>query len=161
MKNQEQKIQSYITEEMKCFPIPPKYRDRVVFEDTFGAERTGGSHEGCDLMDVDNIPGDIPIVSATDGEITNMGWLFLGGYRIGVTSKSGTYYYYAHFTSYAKGLQVGDKVCAGQLLGFMGDTGQGEEGTRGKFPVHLHFGIYRYDDGEKAINSYPYLVLLK
>ena len=48
---------------------------------------------------------------------------------------------------------------AGQLLGFMGDTGYGtEEGTKGKFPVHLHMGIYLYENGEEiSINPYPAL----
>ena len=71
-----------------------------------------------------------------------MGWLTLGGYRIGIRSENGVYYYYAHLSSYSDDLKTGDYVTAGQMLGFMGDTGYGEEGTTGKFPVHLHVGIY-------------------
>lgn len=36
----------------------------------------------------------------------------------------------------------GDQVRAGDLLGYMGDSGYGPEGTTGQFPVHLHVGIY-------------------
>ena len=47
---------------------------------------------------------------------------------------------------------------AEQLLGFMGDTGYGEAGTKGMFPVHLHLGIYIYPDGtEMSINPYAIL----
>ena len=38
---------------------------------------------------------------------------------------------------------------AGDFLGFMGDSGYGQEGTKGKFPVHLHIGIYLYDEGKE------------
>lgn len=152
-----------IREDIKYFPIPIKYQNEVTFEDSFGAYRSNGEHEGCDIMDIKNVPGRIPVISATSGTITNIGWLYLGGYRIGITSDNGIYYYYAHLASYAAGLKAGDEVRAGQLIGFMGNTGEGEEGTMGKFPVHLHFGIYVNISGDKeqAVNSYPYLYNLK
>ena len=47
---------------------------------------------------------------------------------------------------------------AGELLGYMGDSGYGKEGTVGKFPVHLHFGIYfMMGDKEISVNPYPIL----
>lgn len=151
--------QTFIREDIQCFPIPLAYRNEVTYEDSYGAARENGGHEGCDIMDELNKEGRIPIVSATDGEITNLGWLYLGGYRVGITSKHGVYYYYAHLNSYAAGLSVGKNVYAGELLGFMGSTGEGEEGTSGRFPVHLHFGIYieNEDGNDEAVNSYPYL----
>lgn len=153
------KIDKMIVEDMKYFPIPLKYQSEVTFDDTFGAYRNNGGHEGCDIMDVSNSEGRIPVISSTDGVITNIGWLYLGGYRIGITADSGIYYYYAHMSSYASGLKAGDMITAGQLIGFMGSTGEGNEGTSGRFPVHLHFGIYTAikDGNEKAVNSYPYL----
>ena len=50
----------------------------------------------------------------------------------------------------------GDAVQAGELLGYMGDSGYGPEGTTGEFPVHLHLGIYLPlgADQEKAVNPY-------
>lgn len=147
-----------ICEELKYFPVAKQYVDEIIYEDTYGADRQNGSHEGCDLMDIKNEAGRIPIVSATDGSITNLGWLYLGGYRIGITSESGIYYYYAHLDSYAENMFVGRKIKAGELLGFMGNTGEGEEGTKGQFDVHLHFGIYINGNGsEKTVNPYPYL----
>ncbi len=70
--------------------------------------------------------------SVSDGTVEQMGWLELGGYRVGIRSPGGLYFYYAHLDSYAAGLQKGDTVKAGTLLGYMGDTGYGQEGTRGK-----------------------------
>lgn len=150
----------FIREELRCFPIPIAYQDRLYFEDSYGAGRVNGAHEGCDIMDRENKPGNIPIISATDGVVTNVGWLYLGGYRVGITSANGIYYYYAHLDSYAAGLNTGKQIKAGELLGFMGNTGEGEEGTRGKFNTHLHFGIYGKDEegNEKSVNPYPFLL---
>ena len=100
--------------------------------------------------------GYFPIVSMTDGTIEQVGWLEKGGWRIGIRSISGNYYYYAHFHSYINDWKRGDPVKAGDVLGYMGDTGYGPEGTTGQFPVHLHLGIYlpTMESGEQAINPY-------
>lgn len=110
-------------------------------------------------MTTENERGIYPIVSMTDGVIEALGWLRLGGYRIGIRSSSGIYYYYAHMESYAEDLTEGSNIKAGQFLGFVGDTGYGAEGTIGQFAVHLHVGIYVQDaNGEDvAVNAYPYL----
>ncbi len=148
-----------ITEDIRCFPIQLYYRKEIRFQDDYGAYRESGGHEGCDILYVSDKPGVVPVVSATDGSITNLGWLYLGGYRIGITSNNNIYYYYAHFDSLSPNLYVGQAVQAGEFLGFMGNTGEGEEGTKGNFPVHLHFGIYvKAENGnEKTVNPYPYL----
>ena len=151
-----------IWDDVVYFPVPESTLDKglkVSFSNSWMYERTYGGkrgHEGTDIMASQNIPGIYPIVSITDGIVKNKGWLEKGGYRIGIESPSGVYFYYAHLDSYAS-LNIGDKVKAGDILGFMGDTGYGEEGTRGKFPVHLHVGIYIYPEGELSIN--PYWVL--
>lgn len=154
--------------DLRYFPIPQDKggRETVGYEDGFGDARTYGGkrrHEGTDLMPSINKRGYFPVVSVSDGIIENIGWLTLGGWRIGIRSNNGGYYYYAHLDSYAKGLKQGDRVMAGQLLGFMGDTGYSEiEGTKGKFVVHLHFGIYvDIDEKQVSINPYPVLNLLK
>ena len=100
--------------------------------------------------------GYFPIVSMTDGTVEQVGWLEKGGWRIGIRSKGGNYYYYAHFHSYIKDWKSGDQVKAGEVLGYMGDTGYGPEGTTGQFPVHLHVGIYlpSEEGGERAVNPY-------
>lgn len=150
-----------ISTEMIYFPIHISKIDYIHFEDSFNAKRGNGAHEGCDIMYDENEAGVVPVVSSTDGKITNLGWLYLGGYRIGITSPSGTYYYYAHLDSYSKSLFVGKEVKAGEFLGFMGNTGEGEEGTMGKFPVHLHFGIYIENEKKNEISVNPYRFLQK
>ena len=153
-----------VKKEVVYFPLPEPVDDtkfKITFENSWMLERTYGGkrgHEGCDLMVANSKAGTCPVVSMTDGTITNLGWTEKGGYRIGVTSGSGTYYYYAHLDSYTN-LKIGDYVRAGELLGYMGDSGYGAEGTVGQFPAHLHFGIYFYENG-KEISVNPYEVLL-
>lgn len=135
----------------------------VTFADSWMQSRTFGGdrgHEGCDIMATVNVRGIYPIYSMTDGVIENIGWLRLGGYRIGVRSPSGAYFYYAHLAEYAKDFEIGETVKAGTLLGYMGDTGYSDiPGTTGNFDVHLHLGVYLNDaDGtEFSVNSYPML----
>jgi len=157
---------SAIFYDMTCFPVGSvanradatySYVDSWQFERTYGGDRV---HEGCDIMATINKRGIYPIYSATEGIVENVGWLKLGGWRIGIRSESGAYYYYAHLAEYARDFTVGETIEAGTLLGFMGDSGYSEvPGTYGQFPVHLHFGIY-FDDlfgNEYAINPYPAL----
>lgn len=131
------------------------------FEDGYGAPRTFGgkrSHEGVDIMASKDQPGCLQIQSVCDGVIEQIGWLKLGGYRIGIRSKQGYYVYYAHLQQYAPDLRKGSKVKAGDYLGLMGNTGYGPEGTSGQFAVHLHFGIYIAKDGrEQSMDPYPIL----
>lgn len=148
---------------VEYFPIPESEkpgRKFVSFADSWMEERNYGGkrgHEGTDLMAGENVRGLYPIISITDGTVAKIGWLEKGGNRIGIWNEAGAYFYYAHLDSYAN-LKVGDQVKAGQLLGFMGDTGYGEAGTKGMFPVHLHLGIYIYPDGtEMSINPYAIL----
>ncbi len=133
------------------------FENSWMFERTFGGKR---GHEGCDIMAHINKRGIYPIVSMTDGVVEKMGWLPQGGNRIGIRSKNGGYFYYAHLYHYAEGLQVGDTVFAGEFLGFMGDSGYGiSEGTVGNFAVHLHIGIYVPDKTGKDISINPYPIL--
>lgn len=138
----------------------------VSFENSWMQSRTFGGdrgHEGTDIMASVNERGIYPVYSITDGVIENVGWLRLGGYRIGVRSSSGVYFYYAHLSEYAREFEIGENVAAGELLGFMGDTGYSEvEGTTGNFSVHLHLGMYLNDENgcEFSVNSYPMLQYL-
>lgn len=106
----------------------------------FGAARSYGGdrkHEGNDLI----ADMGTPIISITDGEITRLGWNEYGGQRIGITTSKGTYFYYAHMDRYADGMIKGKKVKAGDVIGYIGDTGYGPPGTRGKLIPHLHIQI--------------------
>lgn len=152
-----------IWNDVKYFPIPQSLddtEDKISYVDSWMFERNYGGkrgHEGTDIMAEKNTPGYYPVVSMTDGVVTEKGWLEKGGWRIGITAPTGAYFYYAHLDSYAE-LEKGDPVKAGDLLGYMGDSGYGEEGTTGEFPVHLHLGIYLKKGTEEiSINPYPVL----
>ena len=115
-------------------------------------------HEGTDLMASTQKRGYFSVVSVSDGVVEKKGWLKLGGYRLGIRSPGGAYFYYAHLAGYADGLEEGTTVKAGQIIGQMGDSGYGSEGTVGKFAVHLQCGIYIKIAGkEVSVNPYPIL----
>lgn len=135
----------------------------LSYENGWGDARTYGGdrlHEGTDIMDNANVRGSYPIVSVSDGVVEHIGWLEQGGYRIGIRSPHGAYFYYAHLAYYAEDFVIGRTVSAGQVIGFMGDTGYSAvEGTVGNFPVHLHFGIYLETDHYDELSVNPYYIL--
>ena len=94
--------------------------------DDFGSSRSYGyarEHLGHDMM------GQIgtPIIAIEDGYVEALGWNQYGGWRIGIRSNDKKrYYYYAHLRQnipYVEGLQQGDEVKAGDVIGYMGHTG--------------------------------------
>lgn len=156
--------------DLKLFPVGTVSGNpdaTVAFDNSWMQSRTFGGdrgHEGTDIMASVNERGIYPIYSISDGVVENIGWLRLGGYRIGIRSDSGAYFYYAHMAEYAKEFSIGERVEAGTFLGFMGDTGYSDvPGTTGNFDVHLHLGIYlnNQDGNEFSVNSYPMLCYLK
>ena len=157
----------FLWQDMVYFPVPESSYDpsgyQVSFVDSYGSARNFGGdrvHEGCDIMPSLDKRGHYPVVSISDGVVEKIGWLKLGGYRIGIRSPQGVYFYYAHLNDYIRDFTVGDPIRAGEVLGFMGDSGYGEEeGTTGMFPVHLHLGIYINDENgrEESKNPYPFL----
>lgn len=158
---------SSIWNDLEYFPVPVSTTEKkytVSYGNSWLTERTYGGkrgHEGTDIMADVNVRGIYPVLSMTDGMVTKIGWLEKGGYRIGITTSDGAYFYYAHLASYAD-VKLGDKIKAGDILGFMGDSGYGTEGTTGKFPVHLHVGIYIYPNGEEmSVNPYWILRFLE
>lgn len=159
-------MQDYMTllGDLKYFPVMEDSAKSAVatFDNSWQSGRTYGGerkHEGTDIIASNNKRGYFNIVSMSDGVVENIGWLELGGYRIGIRTPGGAYIYYAHMCEYAPGLIKGSKVKAGQVLGTMGDTGYSKvEGTTGNFDVHLHLGIYMTKDG-KEFSVNPYYIL--
>lgn len=155
-----------VLSDLKYFPVPASTKGdtpSVTYENGWKDKRTYGgerNHEGCDIMGIQKERGYYPVVSISDGVIEKIGWLEQGGWRIGVRTASGAYIYYAHLYAYAGELKEGDKVYAGQLLGYMGDSGYGKtENTVGNFAVHLHLGIYIKTDHYEELSLNPYWIL--
>ena len=126
--------------------------------DDFGVARSFGfkrKHLGHDMMGSTGTP----IVAVEGGVIEAMGWNRYGGWRIGIRSFDGKrYWYYAHLQKdkpFADGLEVGDMVQAGDLIGFMGRTGYSdEENVNNIETTHLHFGLQLiFDESQKECNS--------
>lgn len=154
-----------IWNDMEYFPVPDSAinpKATVAFENSWMFERNFGGtrgHEGTDIMAGINQRGLYPVLSAGDGVVEQIGWLPKGGYRIGIRSLHGAYFYYAHLYQYARDFPVGTQIHAGELLGFMGDSGYGPEGTVGQFAVHLHFGMYLKTENKEEMSVNPYWIL--
>ena len=148
-----------VWDDAEVFPVQ---ENGIVYENSWMFGRSYGGlrgHEGTDLMPPENLPGHFKVVSMTEGTVEKIGWLEKGGYRIGIRSPQGGYYYYAHLDSYAQEFIPGQSVEAGELLGYMGDSGYGPEGTSGRFDVHLHLGIYLETETASELSVNPYWLL--
>ncbi|MDQ1911985.1 M23 family metallopeptidase [Paenibacillus sp. GD4] len=138
-----------------CFVMP--LGADYSYRSTWGASRGWGGyriHEGTDLF----AGHGVPVRSAAYGVVEIKGWNPYGGWRIGIRDLNNVYHYYAHLSGFQKGLKEGDIVAPGQVVGWVGSTGYGKPGTSGKFPPHLHYGLYR-DNGltDWSFDPYPHL----
>ncbi|WP_020063095.1 M23 family metallopeptidase [Bacillus sp. 123MFChir2] len=143
--------------EGNAFPLP--IHSNHSYRSTFGAKRSFGGrrmHEGTDIF----AGHGVPVRSTCYGIIETKGWNRLGGWRIGIRDLYNNYHYYAHLGGFSKEIQLGQIIEPGTVLGFVGSTGYGPPGTAGKFPPHLHFGLYK-DNGytEWAFDPYMHLSL--
>lgn len=127
----------------------------VAWGDTFGAARSdtpGGWHHGDDLF----APLGTPVLAVANGLVFSVGLERLGGKRLWLRDERGNEFYYAHLSAYSPLAVDGAIVRAGDVLGFVGDTGDAV-GT----PYHLHFEVHpvglldRGYDG--AVDPTPYL----
>ncbi|KOO37084.1 M23 family metallopeptidase [Priestia koreensis] len=141
--------------EGSSFPVP--LRSNYSYRSTWGDARGWGGrriHEGTDIF----ADYGVPVRSTCYGVLEIMGWNKYGGWRIGIRDINNTYHYLAHLSGFAKGLKVGQIVEPGMLIGGVGSSGYGPPGTAGKFPPHLHYGMYK-DNGlnEWSFDPYPRL----
>lgn len=123
--------------------------------DTFRAARSAGRrHDAIDIL----APAGTPVLAVEDGRIAKLFLSQPGGITIYQFDPSGRYsYYYAHLQGYAPGLREGQQVRRGQVIGYVGSTGN----ARGGAP-HLHFAIARLPPDRAwwkgdALNPYPVL----
>ena len=123
------------------------------FSDTFGSPRAGvGWHHGADIF----APLGAPLLAVTDGTVFSVGWNDLGGYRLWLRDRQGNQFYYAHLSAFSPLAANGNEVRAGDVVGFVGNTGDAQT-----TPYHLHFEIHPVGllplgyDG--VVNPTPYL----
>jgi murein DD-endopeptidase MepM/ murein hydrolase activator NlpD len=130
--------------------LPPSSTPGVVcpvagntwFVNTWGAPRSGGrTHKGVDMAAARGTP----LVAMDNGKV-RVGWHYAGGRQVYVYADNGTFYYYAHLSGYASGLASGQRVAKGQIIGYVGSTGNASTS-------HLHLGM-----GPRSgvyVNPYP------
>jgi murein DD-endopeptidase MepM/ murein hydrolase activator NlpD len=96
------------------------------------------------------------VLAVEDGRIVRLHHGGAGGITVYELDASGRYgYYYAHLDHYADGLAEGNEVTRGNVLGFVGTTGNAPPGA-----PHLHFAIYEVTDvhrpwGGRPIDPFP------
>jgi hypothetical protein len=135
----------------------------TTYSDDFGEARPGGRHQGIDML----APKRAPALAAEAGRVKFWGRSATAGCMLYLYGASGTTYYYIHLnndltrrndnrgkcvagTAYAKGLKRDARVSAGQVVGYVGDSGD----ANGIHP-HLHFELH--PAGGRAVDPYPWL----
>ena len=123
--------------------------------DTFDDARSEGRvHDAIDIM----APAETPVLAAANGKIVKLFQSEKGGTTIyQLNANQDLIFYYAHLSRYADGLAEGDLVKQGQVIAYVGDTGNAGAGN-----YHLHFSIAAVSDSKRywegtAINPYPLL----
>jgi len=112
------------------------------FTNTWGAPRSGGrTHKGVDMM----ASTGTPLVAMDSGRI-RMNWHYAGGRQVYVYADNGYFYYYAHLNAYPSGLVNGQRVAKGQVIGYVGSTGNASV-------PHLHLGMG--PSSGVYVNPYP------
>lgn len=142
-------LQPRLTAGRYVFPVygPSSYID------TFGAPRADVSyHHGDDIF----APLGAPILACADGFVFSVGWNDIGGNRLWLKDTQGNEFYYAHLSAFSPLAGNGRQVKAGEVLGFVGNTGDAE-GT----PTHLHFEVHPasllFMGYDGAVDPTPYL----
>ena len=143
-------VRPKLTRERYVFPV----YGPAAFTNTFLAPRAStGWHHGEDIF----APLGAPILAVSDGTLFSVGWNDVGGYRLWLLDRQGNQFYYAHLSAFSPLAVNGAQVKAGDVIGFMGNSGDAA-GT----PYHLHFEIHPVGllkqgyDG--VVSPYPYLV---
>ncbi len=135
--------------------IPVEGVDRGKLRDNFQESRGGHRHDALDIMAARGTP-----VHAVDaGRVAKLFDSKAGGLTIYQFDRDEKYaYYYAHLDHYAEGLKEGAMLARGDLVGYVGTTGNAPPNA-----PHLHFAIFRLGADRKwwqgvALNPYPFLV---
>jgi murein DD-endopeptidase MepM/ murein hydrolase activator NlpD len=127
------------------------------FTNSFAAPRgayVGGWHHGEDIF----APLGAPVLAVANGIVYSVGWNKVGGLRFWLQDTAGNEFYYAHLSAFSPLAINGAQVRAGDVIGFVGNTGDAEH-----TPYHLHFEIhpvsllYKGYDGS-AVAPHPYLI---
>jgi murein DD-endopeptidase MepM/ murein hydrolase activator NlpD len=122
--------------------------------DNFSDARKGGKHEALDIL----APRGTPVMAVAQGNVAKLFTSQPGGLTVYQFDDSRTWcYYYAHLDHYAPGIHEGTLLRAGQVLGYVGSTGNASPSS-----PHLHFAVFKLGPDKKwwegtAIDPLPLL----
>lgn len=143
-RKQAPKVPKRLTSGGYAFPV----YGRARVPDTFGATRAAPvlTHQGVDIF----APFGSPVVAVRDGRLSHVGTLPISGNRLWLHTANGDAFFYAHLSAFAKVARNGQRVKAGQVLGFTGNTGDAEP-----TPPHVHFEVHPGGMDEPPVDPYP------
>jgi Membrane proteins related to metalloendopeptidases len=127
---------------------------RSAMRDMFNEARGSHRHEAIDIL----APRGTPVIAADDGVVTKLFTSVPGGLTVYEFDPDQRFcYYYAHLDRYAAGLHEGQQLRRGEILGYVGTTGNAPKDT-----PHLHFALIRLDPDRRwwkgtYVNPYPLL----
>lgn len=141
--------------ESALLPVPVEGIGREQLRDTYNQSRSEGrTHHAIDI----HAPRGTPVIAVVDGTIRKLHNGARGGLAIYLMDDDGTTrYYYAHLDGYAQGLYEGQRVQRGEIIGYVGDTGNAQPGD-----YHLHFSVAILDSPSRwweGENLNPYDLL--
>jgi peptidoglycan LD-endopeptidase LytH len=134
--------------------IPVKGVEAARLQDNFEEARGKRKHEAIDIL----APRGTPVIAAGDGRVAKLFTSAAGGLTVYQFDAEERFaYYYAHLDRYAEGLKEGTTLKRGDLVGYVGTSGNARN------TPHLHFSIFRLGPEKKwwkgtALNPYPFLV---
>ena len=134
--------------------IPVQGVAAVDLRDTFDEARGGTRHEAIDIA----APRGTPVLAVDDGVVAKLFTSVPGGLTVyQFDGRSRLAYYYAHLDRYADGLREGAALRRGDLVGYVGSTGNASADA-----PHLHFAVFRLGPERQwwkgqAVNPYPAL----
>jgi peptidoglycan LD-endopeptidase LytH len=135
--------------------VPVDGISRSQLRDTYNQSRSEGrTHHAIDI----HAPRGTPVVAVANGTVIKLHQGSRGGIAVYLMDEDGrTRYYYAHLDGYAEGLHEGQRVERGEVIGFVGDTGNAQPGD-----YHLHFSVAILEDADRwwqGRNLNPYDLL--
>jgi murein DD-endopeptidase MepM/ murein hydrolase activator NlpD len=131
----------------RSLDVPVKGTPRSSLQDTFDDKRGDRVHEAIDIL----APRNTPVIAIENGTIAKLFNSKAGGITLYQFDPDAEYvYYYAHLERYADGLKEGDKLKRGQVIGYVGTSGNAPKDT-----PHLHFAIFRLTDKKQWWQGTP------
>jgi murein DD-endopeptidase MepM/ murein hydrolase activator NlpD len=140
--------EDYLVERELMVPVEGVRPEKIP--DTYRQDRDGGarSHQALDIL----APRGTPVLSADSGTVLRLVKNTLGGITIYATDPLKRFvFYYAHLDHYATGLFEGKPVAQGEVIGYVGTTGNAPKNT-----PHLHFQVMRFVDERQWWNGPPF-----